>query len=125
VTLTRLAQRTAASVPARESLAGAARNGGTLALFLSAGRPEALVAELLAEGSAYGPDTPVVIGYRVSWPDEVVSRSTLGTLAADLAALGQRTSVMILVGDALADAEVAAASHVYSPAYGHAFRAAR
>lgn len=125
VVLTRLAQRTAASVPARESLAALARQGATMALLLSAGRPEALLAELLCEGSAYTAATPVVIGYRVSWPDEQVRVSSLGALVEDLAALGQRASVVILVGEALGGSEVPALSHVYSAAHTHAFRPGR
>ena len=122
VMLTRLAQRTAASVPDGESVAALARHGGTMALYLSAAHPEALQAELLCEGSAYRTDTPVLIGYRVSWPDERLVASTVGAFVADLVALGQRTSVMILVGDALAQAEAPAHSHVYSADYSHAFR---
>ncbi len=125
VILTRLARRTTASVPEHESLAALASQGATIALYLSAGDPEALQAELLSDRSAYTPATPVVIGYRVSWPEEIVRRSTLGSLADDLGRLGMRTSVMILVGDALADTEVPAVSHVYSPDFGHAFRPAR
>lgn len=124
VVLTRLAHRTKASVPAEESLAARARQGGTMALFLSAARPEALQAELLAEGSAYGPDTPTVIGYRVSWPDEQIRTGTVRTLTEDIALLGQRASVLILVGDALTDADPPARSHVYAADYGHAFRPA-
>jgi precorrin-4/cobalt-precorrin-4 C11-methyltransferase len=125
VVLTRLAHRTSASVPERESIAALARQGPTMALFLSAGRPDALQAQLLCDGSAYTADTPVVIGYRVSWPDQQMRISTVGALVDDLAALGQRTGVLILVGDALADAEVPARSHVYSAAYAHTFRGGR
>jgi len=125
VVLTRLARRTAASVPDRESVAALARRGATMALYLSAGDPAALQQELLCEGSAYTVATPVVIGHKVTWPDEIVRRSTLGCLADDLGALGKRTSVMILVGDALADVDVPALSHVYSASFGHAFRAPR
>lgn len=125
VVLSRLARRTAASVPDHESVAALARRGATMALYLSAGDPEALAQELLCEGSAYTAATPVVIGYKVSWPEEIVRRSTLGRLADDLSALGKRTSVMILVGDALADIDVPAVSHVYSASFGHAFRPAR
>ena len=96
-----------------------------MALYLSAGDPKALQQELLCEGSAYTAATPVVIGYKVSWPDEIVRSSTLGRLAEDLAVLGKRTSVMILVGDALADVDVPAVSHVYSASFSHAFRPAR
>ncbi len=124
VVFTRLAHRTMASVPAEESLAARTRQGGTMALFLSAAHPEALQGELLAEGSAYGPDTPTVIGYRVTWPDEQIRTGTIGTLCEDVAALGQRASVLILVGDALTDADPPARSHVYAADYGHAFRAA-
>lgn len=125
VVLTRLARRTAASVPERESVAALARRGATMALYLSAGDPEALQRELLCEGSAYTAGTPVIIGYRVSWPEEIVRRSTVGSLASDLADLGRRTSVMILVGDVLADTDVPAVSHVYSAHFGHAYRDAR
>ena len=125
VVLTRLAHRTKASVPDRESVAELARRGATMAVFLSAARPEALQAELLCEGSAYNADTPAVIGYRVSWPEEQIVVSTVGRLVDDLATLGQRASVLILVGDALASATVPARSHVYSAAYGHAFRPAQ
>lgn len=122
VVLTRLAHRTIASVPERESVAEMAMQGATMALFLSAGRPEALQAELLGPGSAYTASTPAVLGYRVSWPDEQLVTSTVGRLAEDLVALGQRASVLILVGDSLADADVPAASHVYSASYAHTFR---
>ena len=125
VVLTRLAYRTAASVPERESVAELARRGATMALFLSAARPEALQAELLCAGSAYVADTPAVLAYHVSWPDEQIVVSTVGALVEDLAALGHRASVLILVGDALADAEVPACSHVYAAEYGHAFREAQ
>ncbi len=124
VILTRLAHRTAASVPAGESVAAMARQGATMAVYLSAARPEALQAELLAEGSAYGPSTPVVLGYRVSWPDQQLVVSTVGSMVEDLAALGYTMSVLILVGQALADAEVPVRSHVYAGGYAHTYRPA-
>lgn len=125
VVLTRLARRTAASVPDGESVAALARRGATMALYLSAGDPETLQQELLCEGSAYTVTTPAVIGYKVTWPEEIVRRSTVGRLAGDLALMGKRTSVMILVGDALAAADVPVVSHVYSASFGHTFRPAR
>jgi precorrin-4/cobalt-precorrin-4 C11-methyltransferase len=124
VVLTRLAQRTASSVPPRERLARFAELGPTLAVFLSAGRPEALAEELLELDSAYRADTPVVIAHRVTWPDERVVVGTVGSLVDDLATLGATTTVMILVGDALRSAPVPARSHVYDPGYAHGFREA-
>jgi len=120
VVLTRLAGRTAASMPASESVASFAAHGSTMAVFLSAARPEELQAELLAPGSGYGPDTPAAVVARASWPDELVVHTTVGRLAADLAATGARTTVLVLVGPALAGA--ARRSHLYSPAFAHRFR---
>ena len=124
VVLTRLAGRTAASMPAGESVAAFAAHGATMAVFLSAARPVELAGELLAAGSAYGPDTPAAIVVRASWPDERVVTTTVGGLAADLAALGTRTTVLVLVGPALG-AGVAVGggrSHLYSPGFAHLFR---
>jgi precorrin-4/cobalt-precorrin-4 C11-methyltransferase len=125
VVLTRLAHRTAASVPERESVAAFARLGPTMGLFLSAARPDALQAELTAVGSAYGPDTPAVLAHRVSWPDERLVRTTVGRLADDLRALGATTTVLVLVGEALGHEAPPRPTHVYAADYAHSFRPAR
>lgn len=122
VVMTRLANRTKSSVPARERLARFAVLGPTMAVFLSAARPDELQAELLALDSAYDASTPAVLAHRVSWPDEQVVASTVGTLADDLRALGATTTVLVLVGEALRAAQVPARSHVYAPDYAHSFR---
>ena len=123
VVLTRLAGRTAASVPAGESVAAFAAAGATMAMFLSAARPAELGRQLLAPQSAYTPDTPAAIVVRASWPDEQVVRSTVGRLAGDLADLGVTTTVLVLVGPALGDTGGAGArSHLYSPGFAHSFR---
>ena len=44
-----------------------------------------VVAELTP---AYGPETPVVVAYRVSWPDQQLIRGTLGTIAGLVQAAG-------------------------------------
>ncbi len=124
VVLTRLAHRTADSVPAPEGVARFAAAGGTMAVFLSAARPDVLQDELLAPGSVFSPDTPAVIASRVSWPDERIVRSSVGRLAEDLRELGQTTTVLVLVGAALGGDPVDARTHVYSPGYSHSFRAA-
>jgi precorrin-4/cobalt-precorrin-4 C11-methyltransferase len=125
VVLTRLARRTAASMPAREGVGAFAPHGSTMAVFLSASRPEELQGELLSAESAYDPDTPAVIASRVSWPDEQVVRTTVGRLADSLATLGAPATVLVLIGPALGEGEVAARSHVYDPGYGHSFRPAQ
>lgn len=122
VVLTRLAGRTAASMPDGEGVAAFAPHGATMAVFLSAARPEELAAELLTPGSGYGPDTPAAVVIRATWPDERVVRTTVGRLAADLAATGATMTVLVLVGEALAVGPVARRSHLYEPAYTTAYR---
>jgi len=120
VVLTRLGGRTAASMPAGESVAAFASHGTTMAVFLSAARPVELAAELLAAGSRYTADTPAAIVVRASWPDEQVVTTTVGRLADDLSGLGVKTTVLVLVGPALAGA--GGRSHLYSPGFAHMFR---
>jgi len=123
VVLTRLAGRTAASMPGRESVAAFAAHGSTMAVFLSAARPGELEAELLATGSGYGPDTPAAIVVRASWPDQRVVRTTVGRLRAELDAMGARTTVLVLVGPALGGRPgPEARSRLYDPAFAHGFR---
>jgi precorrin-4 methylase len=95
-----------------------------MAIFLSAARPRELQEELLTARSRYGPDTPAVIAYRVSWPDEQIVRTTVGELADALEALGASATVLVLVGPALAAIDGPARSHVYSGTYAHSFRSA-
>ncbi|MDA8275645.1 MAG: precorrin-4 C(11)-methyltransferase [Actinomycetota bacterium] len=120
VVLTRLAGRTAASMPERERIAAFAALGPTLAVFLSAARPVELQRELLAVGSAYEPGTPAAVVVRASWPDQQVVRTTVGELAAAVARTGARTTVLVLVGPALQGD--AGRSHLYSPSFAHAHR---
>jgi len=120
VVVTRLASRTAASVPAAERIATFASTGCTMAVFLSAAQPEALQRELLTPPSAYHDDTPACIVIRASWPDERVILTELGRLAADLRSTGATTTVLVLVGEALSGS--APRSHLYSPAFAHGHR---
>ncbi len=121
VILTRLAGRTRRSMPAGQSVSDYAAHGATLAVFLSGARPGELQAELLAPGSAYTPDTPAAVVVRASWPDEQVVRTTVGRLAADLAATGATTTLLVLVGPAVGEIP-AARSHLYAPDFAHRFR---
>jgi precorrin-4/cobalt-precorrin-4 C11-methyltransferase len=122
VVLTRLAGRTAASMPAGEGVAAFAPHGATMAVFLSAARPDELVAELLAPGSGYGPDTPAAIVVRASWPDERVVRTTVGRLADHIRDTGATMTALVLVGEALADRPVLQRSHLYEPGFTTAYR---
>src|SRR5205807_7092722 len=65
--LTRAAGRT--GLPENEALAELARHRTGLVLFLSAAQVPEVVEALTPH---YGADAPVVVAYRVSWPDQVL-----------------------------------------------------
>jgi precorrin-4/cobalt-precorrin-4 C11-methyltransferase len=118
VVLTRLATRTATSMPQRERLRELARHGTTMALFLSCARPRALQQELEAGG--YPPDTPCAVVFKATWPDQRIVRCRLGELAARIRQAHITKHALVLVGPALA--EEGTRSHLYHPAFGHSFR---
>jgi precorrin-4/cobalt-precorrin-4 C11-methyltransferase len=117
---TRLPGRTAASMPARETVAGFARHGATMAVYLSGARPEQLRDELLADGEGYAEDTPAAVVVRATWPDEQVVVTTVGGLAEAIRSTGARITVLVLVGPALEGA--APRCRLYDPAYAHGHR---
>ncbi|MGH9290413.1 MAG: precorrin-4 C(11)-methyltransferase [Acidimicrobiales bacterium] len=119
VVLTRLAGRTSASMRPGEGVAAFAPSGVSMAVFLAGARADELQAELL---SGYPPETPAAVVVRVTWPDELVVRTTVGHVANAIRSTGASRTVLVLVGDALGDGPVPARSHLYSPAHGTAFR---
>lgn len=109
-------------MPPRETVRDFARHGTTMALYLSAARNRVLAEELLAGG--YPPETPVIIGFRVSWPDEVLLRCRLDELSATMREHHFHKHTIILVGPALADADPEHRSHLYHPGFRHEYRPA-
>lgn len=105
-------------VPARERLRELASHRCTLAIFLSAAAAGEVQRELLEGG--LDPQTPAAVAYRVSWPDEVVVRTTLADVAEAVRRLGVRRHTLILVGDALAPAGTR--SRLYDSGHAHLFR---
>lgn len=104
------AQRDSTAMPAGESLANFARTGASLALHLAIRHTERLCGEL---ADHYGLETPIVVGYRVSTPDELILRGTLATMPTLVAEAGLRQAAVILVGPALARDDFVE-SHLYS-----------
>ena len=111
VILTRYARR-ATAMPPGEELAGLAAHGATLVLHLGT-QAIARIAETLRPH--YGDDCPAAVVARASWPDEVVLRGTLATIADAVQAAGILRTALILVGPALA-ADGFVDSHLYSKA---------
>jgi len=107
-------------MPAGESVREFARHGTTMAVFLSAARTRQLVEELLDGG--YPPDTPVVVAYRVSWPEELILTGTIATLVETVRPHKLWKHTLFLIGPALAAA--CTRSHLYHPGHFHGFRRA-
>ncbi len=115
--ITRVSGR-ASAMPARETLAGFAATGTTLALHLAIHALTRIVDELTP---FYGADCPVAVIARASWPDEMILRGTLATIEAQLAEAPVARTALVLVGPALA-AEGFRDSALYSPDYPRRFR---
>ena len=117
VVLTRTSGR-ASAMPPTETLAAFAATRATLAIHLSIHALDGIVAELTPH---YGPDCPVALVFRASWPDERVLRGTLATISAALAEAPMERSALILVGEALAAADFRD-SALYDPDYRRRYR---
>lgn len=111
VILTRYGRRSSA-MPAGEDLAGLAAHGATLVVHLGAQAIEEIVATLIPE---YGEDCPAAVVARASWPDELVLRGTLASIAGQVTQAGVRRTATVIVGPALA-ARGFRDSHLYSAA---------
>jgi precorrin-4/cobalt-precorrin-4 C11-methyltransferase len=118
VILTRLGGKT--PMPPGEEVREFARHGATMALFLSAARSRRLQEELLDGG--YPGDTPCVIGYRCTWPDELVVRCRLDELADTVREHRLWKHTLVLVGPALAAGGTR--SLLYHPGHFHEHRRA-
>jgi precorrin-4/cobalt-precorrin-4 C11-methyltransferase len=116
VILTRTSGR-ATAMPEGETLANFAATGATLAIHLSVHVLERVVEELTPH---YGPDCPVAVVWRASWPDERVVRATLSTLQTAVGEEMARTA-LILVGHAIG-AEEFGESRLYAGDYDRRFR---
>ena len=92
-------------------------NNASVALFLSAGMTERACSELIERG--YEPDTPAVVVYRASWPDERIIRGTLETLPE--LSKGITKSALILAGEFLND-DINAYSKLYDKNFSHEYR---
>jgi precorrin-4/cobalt-precorrin-4 C11-methyltransferase len=115
--LTRVSGR-ASAMPEKETLAGFAATGATLAIHLAIHALETIVAELTP---SYGADCPVAIVFRASWPEERVIEGTLADIAAKVAAAPIERSAVIFVGRTLA-AQGLRESSLYDAYYQRRFR---
>jgi precorrin-4/cobalt-precorrin-4 C11-methyltransferase len=117
VILTRTAVR-ATDMPSGEALATLAASRATLAIHLSINNLASVVRTL---SPLYGADCPVVVAYRVSWPDQQLLRGTLATIRDQVKQAGITRTALILVGRVLGDSDFRD-SALYDPAHTHVLR---
>ncbi|MEQ8440887.1 MAG: precorrin-4 C(11)-methyltransferase [Alphaproteobacteria bacterium] len=120
VILTRTAVR-ASAMPEGEDLETLGRSGATLAIHLSVNNLAKVVRELTPH---YGADCPVVVAYRVGWPDQAFLRGTLSDIRPKVKASGYTRTALILVGRVL-DQQEFDDSKLYDAAHTHVLREAK
>ncbi len=117
VVLTRTAVR-ASAMPKGEELATLAASGATLAIHLSVNNLAKVVREL---EPFYGAECPVVVAYRVTWPDQKIVRGTLADIRARVKQAGITRTALILVGRVFGEAGFAD-SRLYAADHHHVLR---
>jgi len=115
IVLSRAGGRT--GVPEAENLANLARLQASLCLYLSARHVDEVQTTLLEH---YPDDTPVAIGYRVSWPDQWLQVVPLKDMAKASKERDLIRTTLYLVSPALA--HQGRRSLLYSPSHDHLFR---
>ena len=118
VIITRMEGRT--PVPPHQKISDYAAHNATMVIFLSAGMLEKLSSELIKGG--YTAETPAAIVYKASWPDQMVVRCTVGTLAENAAKYGINKTALITVGGFLGNEYDR--SELYNPTFAHGYREA-
>ena len=99
--LTRTAMKSSA-MPEGEDLTSLGRTGATLAIHLSVRNLRAIERELTP---FYGADCPVIVAYRVGWPDEAFLHATLSTVRAAVTIAKITRTALIFVGKGLTAAQ--------------------
>ena len=99
--LTRTAMKSSA-MPEGEDLTSLGRTGATLAIHLSVRNLRAIERELTP---FYGADCPVIVAYRVGWPDEAFLHATLSTVRAAVTTAKITRTALIFVGKGLTAAQ--------------------
>lgn len=120
VILTRAEGRT--PVPDFEKLRDLASHHCTVALFLSATLTKKVMKEFIDAG--WSKDTPVIVVYKASWPDEQIVRTTVEHLDDAMRKHGIRKQAMILAGWALDENihDKNYRSKLYDQSFTHGFR---
>jgi precorrin-4/cobalt-precorrin-4 C11-methyltransferase len=117
VILTRTTMQ-ASAMPPGEELEKLGASKATLAIHLSI-RNLAHIERALTPH--YGPDCPVIVAYRVTWPDQQFIHGTLSTIAKMVRAAKLTRTALVLVGPVLGATEFRD-SALYDAAHEHVLR---
>lgn len=120
VILTRTAMKSSA-MPPGEDLDTLGRTGATLAIHLSIRNLLEIERRLTPY---YGADCPVVVAYRVGWPDQTFIHGTLATIRDRVREAKITRTALILLGPALSDSDFRD-SALYDGAHPHILRPKR
>jgi precorrin-4/cobalt-precorrin-4 C11-methyltransferase len=121
VIFTRMGGRT--PVPGKEDLAGLALHQATMVIYLSVQKIEHVVTELERH---YPSDTPVVVAYRVGWPDQKIISGTLQNIVEKVRDGGIERQAIIMVGKVFGmkgqPGKKSKRSKLYDESFSHQFR---
>jgi precorrin-4/cobalt-precorrin-4 C11-methyltransferase len=118
IVLTRISVKST-SMPPNETLENFARTGATLAIHLGIKALREIERVLTPH---YGADCPVVVAYRVGWPDQAFVRGTLTDIRKQVRPLKLTRTALILVGPALGRIRDFRDSALYDPEMPHVLR---
>lgn len=108
----------ASAMPKGEDLTTLGRSGATLAIHLSIRNIGKVVDELTP---LYGSDCPVVIAFRIGWPDQRIIRGTLSNIQSKLTDSKISRTAIIFVGHVF-DSKNFPESRLYHVDHQHALR---
>lgn len=117
IILTRTSMKSS-GMPEGEDLPTLAKSGATMVIHLSIRNLEKIERELTPH---YGADCPVIVAFRVGWPDELFIKGTLADIAQKVTASGVQRTAMIFVGRGL-DAKNFRDSALYHESHSHVLR---
>ena len=120
IILTRTAMKSSA-MPSGEDLATLGRSGATLAIHLSIRNLLEIERQLTP---LYGAHCPVIVAYRVGWPDEAFIHGTLADIRDKARAAKLTRTALVFVGRALGETEFRD-SALYDSAHAHVLRPKR
>lgn len=120
VILTRTSMKST-GMPAGEDLHTLGKSGATLAIHLSVRNLREVERQLIP---LYGADCPVVVAYRIGWPDQALIRGTLADIRGKVRTSKITRTALIFVGPALAETAFPD-SALYDGAHVHILRPER